>query len=91
MTPEEWARQFAEDWGMTMEIMRDLESRFAAVVEEERQRNATPDLLAACERIVQEAQRDCLFEEEWSDGERLARAAILKARPEPRASTAREE
>ena len=37
MTPEEWADQFAEDWGMTMETMRDLEERFRAAVEAERE------------------------------------------------------
>lgn len=40
---------------------------------------AAPELLAACERILQEAQRDCIDESEWSEGEHMARAAIAKA------------
>lgn len=41
---------------------------------------AAPELLAACERIIQEAERDCIDDSEWSDGERMARSAIAKAR-----------
>ena len=44
--------------------------------------NAHDALVAACERIVQEAARDCLSDDEWSEGEKMARAALAKARGE---------
>ena len=40
---------------------------------------AAPDLLAACQQIMQETLRDCIDEVEWSEGERMAHAAIAKA------------
>lgn len=40
---------------------------------------ANAKLTKACEHIIQEAQRDCIDECEWSEGEKLAHAAIDKA------------
>jgi hypothetical protein len=37
-------------------------------------------LVAACERIAQEAERDCIHECEWSEGEHMAHAALSPAR-----------
>ena len=40
---------------------------------------ANAKLTKACERIMQETHRDCIDESEWSEGEKMAFAAIAKA------------